>query len=362
MTLFDEMPQWGPNIGTLDIGGGSGTARHTNIVSPLEAIKIKARQTGARVQYITDNAVLAANDFRSIYPTPEVCLVFLKTYAGEAMDRTSFENDWNSTLVVNNVAALCPSTIGITHSAGVNTMPWANHPNVTAILAAHYPGEESGNAIVDILWGSTHPSGRLPYTIPKSAEDYDIPIVYPTDENRFDGLQADFTEGQLIDYRHFDKHGIEPLYEFGFGLGYAEFSISALMTIEKLSREPYTALPDPESPLAPGGSLALWQPLYYITATVKNHSNLKGATVAQLYISLPKESAGEETPVKVLRGFEKMWLEAEEERDIIFALLRRDLSFWDAEVQQWRIPKGEIKISLGLSSRDIWAEAFFEVL
>lgn len=181
-------------------------------MAPLEAIKAKAKETGARVQYITENSILAANDFRSIYPTPEVCLVFLKTYAGEALDRVSFENDWNSTLVVQNVARLCPNTIVITHSAGVNTMPWANNPNVTAILAAHYPGEESGNAIVDILWGAVQPSGKLPYTIPKSAEDYDIPIVYPTDESRFDGLQADFSEGLMIDYRHFDANNIEPLY------------------------------------------------------------------------------------------------------------------------------------------------------
>lgn len=362
MALFDEMPEFGPDIGTLDIGGGSGTARHTQITSPLEAIKLKAKQTGARVQYITNNAILAANDFRSIYPTPEVCLVFLKTYAGEAMDRRSFENDYNSTLVVNNVAAFCPNTIVITHSAGVNTMPWAGHPNVTAILAAHYPGEESGNSIVDILYGAVHPSGRLPYTIPKSAEDYNIPIVYPSDENRFDGLQADFTEGLFTDYRHFDKHGIEPLYEFGYGLGYAEFDMSPDIVIERLAQEPNKPFPDPDLPMAPGGNIGLWKALYYVTITVKNLSPVDGITVAQLYISLPPASAGKDTPVRVLRGFEKMWLAANEEREIMFALFRRDLSFWDVEAQQWRLPEGEVGISLGFSSRDLRINAGFKVL
>lgn len=55
-------------IGTLDIGGGSGTGRHTYLVSPFEAVMAGANETGARVQYIMDNFILAANDFRSIYP------------------------------------------------------------------------------------------------------------------------------------------------------------------------------------------------------------------------------------------------------------------------------------------------------
>ena len=151
LTFIDPEIPSGFDMGTLDIGGGSGTGRHAYTVLPLDTTKARAALTGARVQYITSNNQLAANNFINIYPTPDVCLVFPKTFSQEGYDRLSFEADWNTTLIVNNVASRCPNTVVITHSAGVNTMLWATHPNVTAILAAHLPGEETGNAIVDIL-------------------------------------------------------------------------------------------------------------------------------------------------------------------------------------------------------------------
>lgn len=185
----------GSPLGTLDIGGGSGSGVHVSIVPPLEAIKARANKIGATVSYILNNDVLAAKDFHSIYPTPEVCLVFLKTFASEGHDRTTFEADWNSTLVVKNVAARCPNTVVVTHSAGITTMPWADNPNVTAIIVSHLPGEQTGNSIVDVLWGDVNPSAKLPYTIPRNESDCNIPIVNITDSTAPNAWQADFTEG-----------------------------------------------------------------------------------------------------------------------------------------------------------------------
>lgn len=156
-------PEYGFKVGTLSVGGGSGSAKNTYVVSPIQAIRDRSN---ARLQYILDNKLIFEEDFSSIYPEPDVCLIFLKTWSEESRDRLSFENDYNSTEVVNNVASFCSRSIVITHSSGVNTMPWAQHPNVTAILAAHYPGQESGNSIVDILFGDVNPSSHLPCTIP----------------------------------------------------------------------------------------------------------------------------------------------------------------------------------------------------
>lgn len=197
----DGSGPWGANIGALSVGGGSGAGRHTHLVSPLFAIRTRVERTGARVQYLTNNNNLAEGDFTSIYPPPDVCLVFLKTWAREGTDSLSFENDWNSTMAVSNVAKECNRTIVVTHSGGINTMPFADNPNVTAILAAHYPGQENGNSTVDILYGEVNPSGRLPYTIPKKPADYDFPIVNITGALAKDpnAWQADYTEGLLID-------------------------------------------------------------------------------------------------------------------------------------------------------------------
>jgi beta-glucosidase len=82
--------------------------------------------------------------------------------------------------------------------------------NVIAIVWAGLPGQESGNALVDILFGDVSPSGRLPFTIAKKETDYGTAIATGGIDN--------FSEGIFIDYRNFDKAGIEPRYSFGFGL------------------------------------------------------------------------------------------------------------------------------------------------
>ncbi len=96
---------------------------------------------------------------------------------------------------------------------------WIGLPNVQAVLLANLPGQESGDALADVLFGDVNPSGRLPYTIGRSAEQYGegAKVMYLPN-----GVvpQQDFKEGLYIDYRHFDKHDIAPRFEFGFGLSY----------------------------------------------------------------------------------------------------------------------------------------------
>ncbi|KAF3001609.1 hypothetical protein E8E14_006395 [Neopestalotiopsis sp. 37M] len=351
------------DIGTLDIGSGAASVRHTYLVSPLEAIKKRVTADGGRLQYILHNTVLANNDFAGLFPIPDVCLVFLNGYAGENMDRTTYELDWNSTLVVESVANKCNNTIVVTHSPGVNTLPWAQNPNVKAILAAHYPGQETGNSIVDVLWGDVEPSGRLPYTIPVQASDYDIPIVNLTQEQVTSptAWQSDFTEGLLIDYRKFDAHNVTPLYEFGFGLGYTSFEMEGALRIMSLTKS-LTPVPDASKTVQPGGHPELWDDILRLTVTIKNADQTRGSTVAQLYVAFPQESVPHGTPVQVLRGFQKVRLGARGVQDVEFLLTRRDLSFWDIESQAWTIPLGSFSFRVGFSSRNIQCEAEHELL
>lgn len=158
---------------------------------------------------ITDKSSLAA-----LQPSPpDVCLVFLKSWATESMDRETLHADWNGDNVVESIAAMCPNTVVITHSNGANVMPWEDHPNVTAILAAHLPGQEVGNSIVDVLWGDVNPSGHLPYTIANSEKDYEFaPIANSTvlqNTNDPKAWQSDFKEGVLIDYRMYKNRNIQ---------------------------------------------------------------------------------------------------------------------------------------------------------
>lgn len=350
------------NTGTMIIGGGSGTGRPPYVVSPLDAIKAKARETGAQVFYVTHNEVLAGNDFRGVYPPPELCLVFQQTFASESFDRASFELDGNSTAVINNVAEFCGNTVVVTHSGGVNTMPWANNTNIGAILAAHYPGQESGNSIADILWGDAAPSGRLPYTVPRGAGDAGPPVVNLTGPVG-DPLawQADFAEGQLIDYRHYDAGGVEPLYEFGFGLTYTTFEIDRQGTSVGLAGGPVAERPGADGTVEPGGHPELWEDVVVVRTGVTNTGNRTAHAVPQLYLSFP-EGAPEGTPVKVLRGFDKVLVEAGGSAEVEFRLQRRDVSYWDTAGEAWVIPPGEFVFLVGFSSRDLPVEKTFAVL
>jgi beta-glucosidase len=348
------LPADNQEIGAMAVGGGSGTGRLSYIVSPLEAIKAKANSYDALVQYISANWFILNHGFGHIAPAPpDVCLVFVKSWASEGGDRGWLAPDWYGADVVERTAAFCSNTIAVLHGAGPNVLPWKDHPNVTAILVAHMPGQETGNSIVDILWGSTNPSGKLPYTIANTEGDYNKNIVDSEELRKSkdpDAWQANFTEGNLIDYKEFDAKKKSVAYEFGFGLSYTTFELSDIKisaAAGNVSRTPSTS-----ANIAPGGNVDLWEILANVTVTVKNTGKVAGATVPQLYISLPSE-AGKGTPVRSLRGFEKVQLGVGKSNNVVFSLLRRDLSFWDVKEQTWRLPGGEIGVDVGLSSRDL---------
>ncbi|KAL2843378.1 glycosyl hydrolase family 3 N terminal domain-containing protein [Aspergillus pseudoustus] len=347
----DVSDSQGPEFGANAQPGGSGTGRFSTFVSPLEAIK--ARMGSGLTQYILDNKVIAGQNIDSVFPAPEVCLVFVKSYQTEAADRLSLSFDWNGTAVINTVADACNNTIVITHSGGANLMEWADHPNITAIIAAHLPGQEIGKSIVDILWGDINPSGRLPYTIAYRESDYNAPIVNLTNVTDKNAWQANFAEHLLTDYRHFDVRNITPRYEFGFGLSYTNFSLGPVF-VSKTHREERSAFAN-SAPTSPGGNPGLYEQLATVRAAVYNTGKVGGAAVPQLYLSFPPNSP-EGTPLRVLRGFDKTReLAPGKCEDVRFILTRKDMSYWDVIASDWHLPNGSFTVNLGFSSRDLVA-------
>ncbi|KAI9367460.1 putative beta-glucosidase G [Aspergillus egyptiacus] len=351
--------------GTLAAGGGSGTGQFTYLVSPLAAIQARALKDKARVHHWLNNTHIISNEVSDlVYSStpPDACLVFLKTWAAEAGDRAHLSVDYNGNEVVDAVAAFCNNTIVVTHSSGINVLPFADHPNVTAILAAHYPGQESGNSIVDVLYGDVNPSGHLPYTIARNASDYNAPPTTDVTTNGTYDWQSWFTEELEIDYRYFDAHDIPVRYEFGFGLSYTTFNISDIRTTRlAAAATPITAIPESQ-PIQPGGNPALWEELYRVTVQVSNSGDVEGAAVPQLYVTFPERSTPAGTPPRQLRGFDKVRLAPGESREVGFGLMRRDLSYWDVGVQDWVIPEGEFVVHVGFSSRDLVEEVAFTVV
>ena len=299
-----------------------------------------------------------------LYPPPEVCLVFLKTWATEGYDRPSLLVDWNGTALVESVASQCSNTIVVTHSGGLNVLPFADNPNVTAILAAHFGGEQVGNSIVDVLWGDVNPSGHLPYTVAYKESDYSFADITNStallDTNNPNAWQSNFKERLLIDYRWFDYFDEGVQYEFGYGLSYTTFSMSDV-AVQNIGGGSLSAL-CPAAKIVPGGNPALWENVYSVTATITNTGSVAGAAVPQLYLGLPQPANQDTTPKKVLRGFEKVMLRPGESQAVTFDLTRRDISYWDIYSQQWMIGSGAISAMAGFSSRDIQATTSFSPL
>lgn len=358
----DGLYRDGPvEMGTLDIGGGSGSGRHFNVVSPLIAIRQKAAELGARVQYVLNNDLLMGGDTSMIFPKPDVCLIFTKAWAGEGSDRETLKLDWHGNEVITSVASWCNNTVVIMHAGGIVSMPWADNANVTAILAAHYPGEQSGHSIVDVLWGHVNPSGKLPFTIPRNPEDYQPPIVRAP---QGDGdWVSNFDEGPLIDYRYFDKEKIMPLYEFGFGLSYTSFELgleSMRLQIALSVESCIGEFPNKSLGKVPGGWEDLWSTILTIEIPVRNTGKRDGHAVVQLYMAFPKHE--KEQPDRVLRGFDKVHLKPGESADTKFTLRRRDLSVWDVVKQEWRIPKGAFSFWASFSSNITTSAIEIEIL
>jgi len=204
------------------------------------------------------------------------------------------------------------------------------HDAADAVLETWYSGTEGGNAIADVLFGDYNPSGKLPVTFPRSVGQ--VPTYYNhLNTNR--PYQANDPRAQTS--RYFDEE-YGPLYPFGFGLSYTQFSVSDItLTRHNLNR---------------GEVLGA-------SVVVKNTGPRAGATVVQLYIR--DISASISRPVKELKRYRRIMLQAGEEKTVSFNLSEQDLKFYNAKLE-YAAEAGAFSVMIGLDSRDV-KEARFEL-
>lgn len=436
----DAGPGGGPNLcpdrscnqGTLGSGWGSGAVEFPYLVAPLKALESAFDPELVKVESVLSNGVLLKAS-SALLGDQDICIVFVNSDAGEGYlswgnvrgDRNDIHLQKGGDKLVQQVANGCGNgsgqTIVVVHAVGpVDLESWIDLLGVKAVLLANLPGEESGNALFDVLFGDVDASGRLPYTVGKSLDDYGKAgqiLYYPNAVIP----QQNFDEGLYIDYRHFDKHSITPRYEFGFGLSYTTFSLSNLrLTTSKpksslpsprpelLTPPSYdSTIPDPSTALFPpnfrklknyiypyitstseitaghypypdgfsvaqppspagggeGGNPSLFETHVIVKVTLKNTGKRTGKQVVQVYVAFPDdvvdESTGEtiEFPIKVLRGFEKVELDAGKSVDVQIELTRKDLSYWSRR-GNWVMPtEGKFTVLVGASSRNLQMKA-----
>jgi beta-glucosidase len=356
--------------GNLFSGGGSGSGTPSYIDAPFNAIQQRA---------INDDTYLLW-DFQSlnpnVNPASTACMVFINEFATEGIDRPSLADPVSDGLV-RNVANKCNSTIVVIHNAGIRLVDaWIDHPNITAVIFAHLPGQDSGRALVEIMYGDQSPSGRLPYTLAKKEADYGQlaapstsvfnynPQSTPPISNLMTKLlltssSGSFTEGVNIDYRWFLSKRIEPQYPLGYGLSYSTFKYSNLQIVQLSTLTPKldtSAFPPPQA-VGEGGNPNLWQPIAYIECRLENVGKVNASEVAQLYLQLP----GPDVETRQLRGFVKKKLAKGVAGLVHFNLTRRDLSIWNVSRQDWEMRRGEYKVFVGSSVLDIKLTGTFSI-
>lgn len=227
-------------------------------------------------------------------------------------------------VLVEAIVRANPKTIVVLKSGSALLMPWIE--DVPAVVEAWYPGEEDGNAVADVLLGKVNPSGKLPLTFPRTAAD-----TLAKNPDRFpgDGTTVHYSEDLEVGYRAVNTQHLAPLFPFGFGLSYTSFRFDDL-----------TASATPGKPEA------------VVRFRVTNIGTRAGAEVAQLYLTYPHITEGDEPP-RQLKGFQKVLLQPGESRMIEMKLDARTFSFWSVKAHTWQVVPGEFKLFVGDSSTDL---------
>jgi beta-glucosidase len=328
----------GPNAADVHLGGYSGNSGRG--VSVLQGIKDKVG-SGAEVLYsegckitetfpdwnadkvVLGDATLNAKRIAEAVQVAKKADVIILALGGNEQtsreawavthegDRDSLDLLGNQDDLVKAMLALGRPVVVFLQHGRPNSINYIAE-NVPAILDGWYLGQEGGTAVADVLFGDYNPGGKLPITVPRSV-------------------------GQLPDYyyqkpsakREYLGSTVKPLYPFGWGLSYSTFKYDHLKVT-------------PDS-TGPEGTVQ-------VTVDVTNTSNVRGDEVAQLYIR--DEVSSVTRPVKELRGFHRITLEAGQTKTVQFTLGFDELSFLNRDMLRVVEP-GTFKIMVGGNSIDL---------
>ncbi len=258
-----------------------------------------------------------------------VCVGLGGEWQSEGFDRPDMELTGKQNTLIEQVAAANPRTIVVLNTGSPITMPWLD--KVAAVVQAWYPGQECGNAIADVLFGETNPSGKLPQTFPVRLEDNPAYLNFPGENGK-----VYYGEGLFVGYRYYDKKHIAPLFPFGFGLSYTTFSYSSL----QLGAQE----------IAPDDTLQ-------VSVDVTNTGQRAGKEIVQLYIR--DVVASLQRPEKELKAFLKVHLEPGECKTVTLNVAHDALAYYDDLAREWVAEAGEFEVLVGASSQDIRATATF---
>lgn len=306
-------------------GGGSSHINSWKVESALDAAKEipeLANVTFAEGYQDEKDEVVEAlqSEAVKIAEKADVAVLFLglpDNFESEGYDRKHMELPNCQNELVKKVLEVQKHVVVVLHNGSAVIMPWKDQ--VEGILEAYLGGEAVGKAVAEVLSGRKNPSGRLAETFPLRLEDTPCYLTYG---KGFDN--AVYQEGVFVGYRYYTSRKMETAFPFGYGLSYTTFAYSDLQLDKK-------EMSDKEH--------------VEVSVKVKNTGKRAGKTVVQLYVAAPETEVVR--PVRELRGFEKVSLEAGEEKTVTFTLDERAFAYWNTQIHDWYAEEGSYQVMIG---------------
>ncbi|MBV6644500.1 MAG: glycoside hydrolase family 3 C-terminal domain-containing protein [Cyclobacteriaceae bacterium] len=315
----------GKFVDTLAIPGGSGKVKGYDWIDLSTALKDK----------LGENLKVDVSPSDLDLKSADIVILSTGNFGNEGADMpyTLLETD---DVFASKVCALNPNTIVIINAnAGLNMMKWQD--NAAAIIHAWYPGQIGNKALAEVISGQTNPSGKLPITIEKYFKDSPAfgylpegeevthtkpPWDFPREIN-----DIHYEEDVFVGYRWYERQQIEPLFAFGHGLSYTNFSYTDMQVA--YSQDGYVT----------------------VSMKLRNTGKMKGSEVAQLYVR--DMESGVARPIKELKSFIKSTLEPGAQERLVFRLEPKDFSYWHPNKRDWYLEPGDFELLVGSSSQDI---------
>jgi beta-glucosidase len=318
-------------------GGGSSHVTPSRLDAPLDAVREAVAAAGGTVSYApgftaggsgADAGLLA--EAAQAAQAADVAVLFLGLSAAqesEGFDRTTIDLPAEQAELAAAVVAANPRTVAVLSHGGVLRL--APVACVPAILDGALLGQAAGGAVADVLFGAVNPSGRLAETAPVRIEDTAAFGNFPGEHSH-----VRYGEGIFVGYRWHDARDLPVSFPFGHGLSYTTFGYSDLRLAA-----------------GPAG--------ISVTLTVTNTGPRAGREVVQAYAGLPGSAVSR--PPRELRGFAGVDLDPGQSQQVVIAVPRGDLAYWDRRVDRFVVEGGDYLVSVGASSRDLRLEGTVSV-
>ena len=359
-------------IKMMTVGGGSSSLKVQREISPLEGLKARLAKDGIDVDYsrgyvgdvtgnyngvttgqnLNDNrseAELIAEAIEKAKTADYVIMFGGLNKSGfqdcEGHDRKQFELPYNQDKLIEALAKANKNFVYVNISGNAVAMPWKE--KVAGIVQGWFIGSESGEALASILTGDANPCGKLPFTWVNSLNEVGAHALntYPGTWRKEGGtntkgniIDEEYKEGIYVGYRWTDKERIKPTFAFGHGQSYTQFAISNLRS--------------DKSDLTQDDTIAF-------TVNVKNTGKRAGSEVVQLYIHDVKSSV--DRPKKELKGFQKVYLQPGENKDVTITINKEALSFYDESSSSWKAEAGKFEALVGNASDNLKLKKVFEL-